>query len=148
MALTGSFTYYTNTVSTNLSESFHIIYPVDLPASDPAYDKRGTEEDIWVSSSISNATTISGSYLVVYAAALTHDIKNELTRDHHLNITYRVYDNQETAWSDSFTSDYLYNHCEEMVNITLDQITGSTNIIEYSYDHLKTLDGFEDMIDA
>lgn len=152
MALTGSFTYYETELSNTLSESVHVTYPTSIPENDPNYDKRGTEEDIWVSSSIQTATTISGSYLMIYAAALTHDIYNPEYRRHNLNITYNVYDSQATAWNESgevnVYEDYLYKHCEEMVNITLNQLTGSANIMEYAYEHLKTLDGFEDMIDA
>jgi len=138
MSLTGSFTYTETTLDPTVSSSYELEWPSDLPEGDDNYAKRGTTETMWVSGSTQSTHTISGSYLSINFVSLPH-IKTDNDSLYQINIDYNVYN----SLADYQAQNVAYNTHEDIFGFDLTALTGSNDVIEYCYDYLKGLPGFE-----
>ena len=143
MALTGSYFEFEETLSPTLSQSVLIHYPIELPVDDVNYLKRGTSENIWVSESVETINEIEGAYVAIKASSIQYSVANAEDKHHYLTVVYNVYDSEneknENYFSPASSSDL------SMMSITLDQTTGSENLINLGYDLMKNNRSFISM---
>ena len=142
MALTGSFTEYTPTYHETEKTSITMQFPVDLPESDENYELRGTTSSIEIPVVVDVATTYSGSYVYVTAASVHTVGANDEQNLVNLHYIYKVYSSSE-AKNTNFSS-YLTEGSETLTWNYVD----NSNPTETAYNHLKTLQGSEDLIDC
>ena len=143
MALTGSYFEFEETLSPTLSQSILITYPIDLPVDDVNYLKRGTSENIWVSESVETIKEHEGVYVAIKASSIQYSVANAEDKHHYLTVVYNVYDSEneknENYFSPASSSDL------SMMSITLDQTTGSENLVNLGYDLMKNNRSFVSM---
>ena len=153
MALTGSLFITTITPSLTESQSFDVTYPSDLEEGHPDYDKRGTTETIWESSSIAETTEHEGLYTIIGQLSIHNknipDGAVEISEEqkYHVDVFYRSYQSKEDRLNN------YYNPFKEGIlhvsNFQKDtQMTSSQDVIGFCYDYLKTFDEFSGSSDV
>ena len=139
MALTGSYFEHISTLSPTLSQSYVEQYPIDLPIEDPNYEKRGTEETIWVSQSIETVTEHPNCYVTLKTVALHYDPNS----NRYLSVIANVFNSEEHKNND------FYNPFKEEIltlsSVTLEEISLSENITTVGYNSLKNHPSFDSM---
>ena len=154
MALVGTFKHYAMVQSETETESFTFIVPEDVPEDNPDYPLRGQEKTVTQPAMVEElVNTITDCYVVVKAVAvhledmdrLEDEIDVTLGKSFRVNIMYNVYESRNARLL-SFSYPYLADQNSEIFYINLDEINNS-NILSWAYSKLKTMKGFEDLID-
>lgn len=144
MALTGSFDRWIHSLSPTLSHSMVIDYPDDLPSDDPNYSKRGTQETIWVSSSISSSTNYPSAYIIIDKIDYDYSIYGEsgslIDKPRMAHYRWSLYETYQDRLDNNrhSTSSGLY---------TIQHHDASGSVFSASYANLKLYNGFENMTD-
>jgi len=150
MALTGSFTIYTQEQDLENGVSQSIVYPSDLPEEDENYSKRGTTETTIVYPYNNVVETIyTSSYVIVDTAAihLDDDSGNEDVTDntYYLNIRYKAYHNKEHRDTTPL-SPMLEQDIQQMFFVDINSTElNNKNLIAYAYDLVKQEEGMENL---
>lgn len=144
MALSGNFTRVTYLPSSETS-SVNITYPAELPESDPNYDKRGTTELTTGYATVKSTTDYSNIYLAVRSIVVNAtDVNTDPDTMGKLikyETNYRVYESEATRRADQ--NDYLFQDFTHDITYNASQ-----DLFDQAYTHLKSLEGFENLIDA
>jgi len=145
MALTGNWNKITFEPNTDVTDTASTTYPSDLPSDDPNYDLRGQT----VSNSFNPSEKVTTSYSNVYImirsisvdandVGIGPDTMNKLVK---YETCYRVYVSEAARRADIDD----YTHQEFIFDISYDP---SQDLFDQAYTQLKTLEGFESVIDA
>ena len=154
MALVGTWKKYNIRESETETESFTFTVPEDLPEGHPDYELRGQEKTFTQPKLIEEIVeTIENAYIVVKAVAIhledtnrdQDQINNDVTKAFRVNILYNIYigENERKL---NFISPYIADQNSEIFYIDLGEIDNS-NMLSWAYSKLKTMRGFEDLID-
>jgi hypothetical protein len=141
MALSGSFTHIWSKLNESVTQSIDVTYPVDLPADDPNYDKRGTTVQESVPTQTEHSQSYSDIYLHIQAASIYNKEDNVGDLGKSCSVIYKIFNSEteaHTSGSELLRADYTFDW---------DFLT-MTNPYSEGYDMLKTLDGFENLINA
>lgn len=156
MALQGNITIYWNEQSPTETNIVKIKYPEadKMDPEDPNYEKAGTEEEIAEPLIIEKSKEYENVYVVIRTYALMKsevpipllDENNEivdhvLEKDWYLNLRYTVYESEE-AKNNNPEEYILENYSHHLLS---DENLDLTNL---GYDKIKTLKGFEQLIDV
>ena len=154
MALVGTFKHYAMVQSETETESFTFIVPEDVPEDNPDYPLRGQEKTVTQPVMVEELINIiTDCYVVVKAVAvhledtdrLESEINISLSKGFRVNIMYNVYESKNARLL-GFNYPYLANQNSEIFYIDLSEIDNN-NLLSWAYSKLKTMKGFEDLID-
>lgn len=140
MALIGKYTKY-ETVDTGETEIQTVEYPSDLPADHPDFDKAGTSEEVEVPVYETTAIVYENTYVTVQAINSWKLNVGELGDKNFFNITYRVYENEESRVGDLesyFVQDFIATQ-------VIDYASNKSEI-QQAYELVKTAQGCEELI--
>jgi len=154
MALVGTWKKYNIRESETETESFTFTVPENLLEGHPDYELRGQEKTFTQPKLIEEVIeTIENAYIVVKAVAIhlednnrdQDQIDNNLAKAFRVNILYNIYigENERKL---NFISPYIADQNSEIFYIDLGEIDNS-NMLSWAYSKLKTMRGFEDLID-
>jgi hypothetical protein len=156
MALQGNITIYWNEQSPTETNIVKIKYPEadKMDPEDPNYEKAGTEEEIAEPLIIEKSKEYENVYVVIRTYALMKSevpiplldedgeiVDHVLEKDWYLNLRYTVYESEE-AKNNNPEEYILENYSHHLLS---DENLDLTNL---GYDKIKTLKGFEQLIDV
>jgi len=142
MALQGNYTRYYYEESPTETVEQVIAYPANLDVSNPDYDKRGTEETIVSPLLVANPTPHENCALGIRTVNLyvtTHGENFEKVVN--MDYTFRVYnsiEDKKNAYDESYIAEYT--------NSTSIDLSVNTNVWEFAYNDIKSLEGGEELI--
>ena len=140
MALSGTYTKITKTLSETETTTVEYTYPSVLPSDSPDYELRGTTVETVISASVITEEPIENTYLVVTGTTIEKEVET-----YALAYAYRVFASREdNSTIDIQTDEYLYSSSDR-VNWT-DELP--TNPIETAYELLKAQPQCANMINA
>jgi len=154
MALVGTWKKYNIRESETETESFTFTVPEDLPEGHPDYELRGQEKTV-VQPTLEKILeeTVENAYIIVKAVAihledrdrLQDDIDIDFGKGFRVNILFNIYQNKENRLL-NFNMPYIADQNSDVFYIDLGEIDNS-NILSWAYSKLKTIEGFEELID-
>ena len=143
MALTGRWDRIER-IDSDETQLITITYPLELSEDDPNYSKRGTSVEEEVSIGAYETTTFEDVYIMINQFTVFNstgpDENGEDSKLSRATYKYRVFENSEERVVD-FNNPFHEGTGE--VNVA-----GAVSHIEFLYNHLKTLPGFTNLIDA
>ena len=142
MALVGKWTKIEQVASETETQLVTIQHPSKeiMGADHPDIDKAGTTEEVEVPVVETLETIFENAYVVVHSINSWKHIQGEETKP-LFNITYRVYETKENRTNDYenyILQDYIVG---QEVNYSIEK-----NEVEQAYDFVKTVQGFEELI--
>jgi len=140
MALVGKWTKTEKIQSETETEIVTVNYPSELPDGHPDFEKAGTTEEIESPIYDTVSTEYDNAYITVHSInswKFQARGKNETL----FNITYRVYESKSDREND--INSHLY---QDFVSSQTLDFTSNKNDTEQAYDILKTVGGFEELI--
>lgn len=156
MALQGDITIYWDEPSPTETNIVKVKYPAadKMHPDDPNYEKAGTEEEIAEPLMIEKSKSYEDVYVVIRTYALMKSetpvalldenqefVDYVLEKDWYLNLRYTVYESEEAK--NNNPEDYILENFSH--HLLSDENLDLTNL---GYDKLKTLKGFEKLIDV
>jgi len=154
MALVGTWKKYNIRESETETESFTFTVPEDLPEGHPDYELRGQEKTV-VQPTLEKILeeTVENAYIIVKAVAihledrdrLQDDIDIDLGKGFRVNILFNIYQNKENRLL-NFNMPYIADQNSDVFYIDLAEVDNN-NILSWAYSKLKTIEGFEELID-
>ena len=143
MALTGTFNHHIQSES-ETTETISVVYPADLPADDPNYDRRGTTVEETIPLMATNVQAYENSYVIIKDLNVTNvfdESTTPWTKMHAGRLIVNVY-----ASEDDRNNDSLNPLVSDTVRISFE--LDCTNHYERAYQLLKQSTGYESLIDA
>tara|TARA_B100000902_G_scaffold321815_1_gene314883 strand:+ start:166 stop:603 length:438 start_codon:yes stop_codon:yes gene_type:complete len=145
MALTGNWNKITFEPNTDVTDTTSTTYPADIPSDDPNYDLRGQTVEETFNPSEKVTTSYSNVYIMIRSISVDAndvgvgpDTMNKLVK---YETCYRVYESEAARRADIDD----YTHQEFIFDISYDP---AQDLFDQAYTQLKTLEGFESVIDA
>jgi hypothetical protein len=151
MALTGTYKIYEYVTSETETEEITIDYPTLMTPDDPNYDKRGTTETF---TSPVVTKTLSASHPNMYVAlsgvtlqklSVEEDGEGNLMSPVTLNYAIHIYNSREDKLADPTFENSVFS---DAGSAPFSPEDFNLNLFDVVYSHLKTLESFDEMVDA
>tara|TARA_B110000503_G_scaffold18108_1_gene26474 strand:- start:1983 stop:2414 length:432 start_codon:yes stop_codon:yes gene_type:complete len=141
MALTGTLTKYIASEHASDTETITITFPADLTEGHPHYDLRGTTTTETIPVTVETSTDHSDVYVFISATSVQYVGYDASTDTNNVNLyyIYKVYNSKSEK--DTLTDPLL----EDGISTSWDY-SSNLNPTEAAYTHLKTVRGFENLI--
>lgn len=151
MALVGTVKFYRDEPDMDNPETGTVTYPEDLPETSSAYEKRGTSEEVTTYPNIRVLDNqIDNAYVIIKMCAMHLQDDNDGSHDNkHFNVFYRVniYESLEARQEDIYENVLMEIDIDPIHYEDIDvEDWGTKSLLSYCYEHLKTQEGYEDLV--